>query len=144
MNEPAEDCSMFDHRIEDRQELAHTGDQCHFREFPSPAQPLIEDLQTGFHLTATNVLMYSAPRTTARPPQVVRRPRKVPLSRFKGATPTNAAIWWRVKLLSSGSSAISVRLRTAHARQTLEQVVPLAPNRRRLDVLAQLLIQRRH
>ena len=35
-------------------------------------------------------------RTEARPPQIERLPRKRPLSRLKGATPTNAAISWRL------------------------------------------------
>lgn len=49
--------------------------------------------------------MYNVERTWARPPQTVRLPRSVPLSRWKGATPTKAAIWRRWSVPSSGSSA---------------------------------------
>ena len=37
--------------------------------------------------------MKRALRTTGLPPAMVRRPRRVPLSRLKGATPVSAAIW---------------------------------------------------
>ena len=45
----------------------------------------------------------------ARPPQMARRPRMVPLSRLSGATPTSAATWRRSMVPSSFSSASSVR-----------------------------------
>ena len=51
-------------------------------------------------------------RTCARPPQIVRRPREVPLSPLRGVTPTNAAICWRVRGLNSGSSRSTVRAHT--------------------------------
>ena len=47
--------------------------------------------------------MYNTVRTCARPPQIVRRPRKVPLSQLSGATPTNAAICWRLRVPNSGT-----------------------------------------
>ena len=47
-------------------------------------------------------------RTRARPPQIVRLPRSLPLSRLKGATPTRAAIARRFSRPSSGSWASSV------------------------------------
>jgi len=34
---------MFQHRIENRQQLAHAGGECHFLPFPCLLQPLIED-----------------------------------------------------------------------------------------------------
>lgn len=40
---------------------------------------------------ADSVAIYISDLTAARPPQMRRRPLKVPLSRLKGATPTNAA-----------------------------------------------------
>jgi hypothetical protein len=42
---------------------------------------------TGFRRVATSVPMYRTARTGARPPQI-RLPRRVPLSRARGATPT--------------------------------------------------------
>src|SRR2546426_8983447 len=52
--------------------------------------------------------MYNTVRTCARPPQMVRRPRRVPLSQFSGATPTKAAICCRVSVPNSGSSSRNV------------------------------------
>ena len=43
--------------------------------------------------------MYRTLRTAARPPAIMRRPRKVPLSRLIGATPTRAAISSAVEAL---------------------------------------------
>ena len=37
--------------------------------------------------------MYRAVRTDARPPQTIRLPRSVPLSRASGATPTSFCLW---------------------------------------------------
>src|SRR6266446_7533288 len=47
-----------------------------------------------------------------RPPQIVRRPRRVPLSHLRGATPTKAAICCRVSVPNSGSSSSNVRAHT--------------------------------
>ena len=63
--------------------------------------------------------MYSAARTVALPPQQLRLPRRVPLSRLRGATPTKAAICWRVRAPVSGSSAKRVRERTGPTPGTL-------------------------
>ena len=83
----------------------------------------------SLYRTATSVLMYKAARTWARPPHVVRVPRRVPLSRLNGATPTRAAMRWRLKAPNSGRSSTSVRAHTgpmpgtrrysvSHSRQT--------------------------
>jgi len=56
--------------------------------------------------------MYNTVRTCARPPQIVLRPRSVPLSPLSGATPTKAAICWRVRAPHSGSSNNNVRAHT--------------------------------
>ena len=56
---------------------------------------------TGLWRLATNAPMYRTARTRARPPQTVRFPRRVPLSRLKGATPTKAAICRRSRVLQS-------------------------------------------
>jgi hypothetical protein len=47
-------------------------------------------------------------RTLARPPQIMRFPRSVPLSRASGATPASAAICLWVSVPSSGNSPSSV------------------------------------
>ncbi len=42
---------------------------------------------TGLQRVAVSVAMDNVPRTAVRPPQISRRPRFVPLSRFKGSDP---------------------------------------------------------
>ena len=66
---------------------------------------------TGLWRLATNAPMYKAARTRARPPQTVRLPLRVPLSRLKGATPTRAAICRRSSVPSSGVVADHLWLR---------------------------------
>jgi hypothetical protein len=68
---------------------------------------------------AHTVAMYRVALTPERPPQVVRTPRKVPESRFMGATPTRAARLLRSRLPSSGSSASKVTERTGPTPGTL-------------------------
>ena len=75
--------------------------------------------RTGLCLIPTGTAMYSAARTRARPPQTIRLPRRVPPSRFSGATPTSAAIWWRDSWPSSGRFASRVRAVTRHAAQPI-------------------------
>ncbi len=62
----------------------------------------VEDGQQ--RLIAAYVPMYNAARTRARPPQTVRRPRRVPLSRLRGATSTRLEICLRPTVSSSGRS----------------------------------------
>jgi hypothetical protein len=57
--------------------------------------------------------------TTARPPKIMRRPHRLPLSLFNGATPTKAAICLCVSVPNSGSSPRSVRLTTGPMPGTL-------------------------
>src|SRR3954451_605075 len=52
---------------------------------------------------AATAAMYRQARNAARPAQIVRRPRILPLSRLNGATPTRAATCRRVREPSSGS-----------------------------------------
>ena len=59
----------------------------------------------GLKRLAVSAPMYRAARTRARPPQTVRLPRRVPLSRLKGATPTRAAICRRSSVPNSGRQA---------------------------------------
>ena len=54
--------------------------------------------------------MYSADLTSALPPHTERLPRILPLSWFKGATPTSLLISRRLSRPSSGSAAISTAL----------------------------------
>ena len=56
-------------------------------------------------------------------PRMVRWPRRVPLSRFKGATPPHAAMRWRLKVPNSGRSSLSVRARTGPMPGTLRDSV---------------------
>src|SRR5215217_3454488 len=68
----------------------------------------------GLKRVATKAPMYGACLTLSLPPHTVRRPRRVPESRFKGATPTKAASCLGVSSPppSSGNSAISVLAKT--------------------------------
>jgi hypothetical protein len=61
---------------------------------------------------AESVAIYRQVRTLARPPQIARLPRSCPLSQLKGATPTNAAIFLRLRVPNSGNSAMRVTART--------------------------------
>ena len=83
---------MFEHRIQDHQQFPHAGRQGDLLGLASRTETLIER-------TATTAAMYNVARIWARPPQTVRFPRHVPLSRFSGATPTNAAICLPVNVL---------------------------------------------
>src|SRR5262249_39893861 len=74
---------------------------------------------SGLRRLATNAAMYKTARTGARPPQMVRLPAHVPLSRFNGATPTRAAISWRLSRPSSGRSASRVVATTGPTPGTL-------------------------
>ena len=51
-------------------------------------------------------------RPCARPPQIVRRPRRGPLAPLRGATPTKAALCWRVRVPHAGRSRSNVRAHT--------------------------------
>ena len=77
---------------------------------------------------AVRQAMSSGARTSTRPPWTRRLPRKPPLSRFMGATPARAAIWWRSTVPSSGSSTISVRATTSPMPGTLLSRSCLAQN----------------
>jgi hypothetical protein len=57
---------------------------------------------------AVTVAIYSTFRTSARPPQIMRRPRCWPLSRANGATPVSAAIARRLSVPNSGNRATKV------------------------------------
>ncbi len=88
---------------------------------------------TGLNRVATKVAMYKALRTEALPPQMVRWPFRVPLSRGKGARPTRAEICLRPMVPSSGSSASRVRpltgptLGVEHSKSWFYFQVPFSP-----------------
>jgi hypothetical protein len=63
----------------------------------------------GLYRAADNAALYRALRTPARHPPTDRRPRRVPLSRATGASPTRAVTCLPGRVPSSGSSASSVR-----------------------------------
>src|SRR5258706_1483054 len=96
---------------------------------------------TGLKRVATKAAMNKALRTEARPPQMVRRPLRVPLSRGKGATPTRADICLRPRVPSSGSSASIVRLLTGPMLGGgAENFLVLFPQRVFLDETVEVLI----
>ncbi len=80
--------------------------------FPAATSRVEKARITTLRRAATSAPMSSPARPGARPPQTRRRPHKVPLSRANGATPTRAAICWRVRRPSSGRWATRVRLTT--------------------------------
>ena len=60
-----------------------------FGTFPAATSRSYSARITGLCRRAARAPMYSGPRTSARPPQVVRAPRRAPLSRASGATPAD-------------------------------------------------------
>ena len=96
----------------------------------------------GLKWLATNAPMYRAARTRARPPQTVRLPRSVPLSRLKGATPTRAAISRRSNVPSSGRWARTGEGETfPDSGNTAQQVILLSPYGTLTESLTQALVQ---
>ena len=70
--------------------------------FPCKAETFIKFFDCWIERMAQVALIYKTERIAARPPQIIRFPRNKPLSRFKGATPTSAAISLRFRVPSSG------------------------------------------
>ena len=93
---------------------------------------------TGLHRLATNAPMYRTARTRARPPQTVRLPRRVPLSRLKGATPTRAAVQ-RAQLRQVGQEGERELL--SNAGDGAQEVVLLPPHWTLAQSLPQPLVQ---
>ena len=79
-----------------------------FPGFPVALRREAKALMSGLQRMAVMVAMYKTARTSARPPQMKRLPRNVPLSRANGASPTSAAICRRSNAPSSGHLASSV------------------------------------
>jgi hypothetical protein len=89
-------------------------------------------VQQTFAEHLESVAMERAARTGARPPHTRRRPRRGPLSRASGATPTSAAIGVRVRVPSSWRSASPGRLRTGPTPGVVRSRVAVARQRGRL------------
>src|SRR5262245_58768112 len=75
-----------------------------FAALPRARSCAYNPLRIGWYPTATSVLIDQVARTWVRPPQTVQVPRKVPRSRCKDATPTRAAMRWRLKGPNAGRS----------------------------------------
>ena len=95
-----------DHVVEDQQEFGHAGDQDHLPRLAGPYQAIVEG--PGHRVEArglqgTHIEHLPNPGPSA---QTERRPRKAPLSRFKGATPIREAHCLR---FSPDSNAIKGR-----------------------------------
>jgi hypothetical protein len=58
--------AMVQHRVENRQQLAHTGGECHLRGFPNRPQALIERLEDGIVAARASALWGLATAATAR------------------------------------------------------------------------------
>lgn len=89
---------------------------------------------------AVTVAMYRAERTGARPPQIRRLPRRVPLSQLNGHTPTKALMPWRFSVPSSGRLAIRVRVLTGPMPGTLFKRSSFSRHTALADALAQLAV----
>src|SRR6266481_7394070 len=97
---------------------------------------------TGLERTAATTAIYRTRRTWARPPQIQRLPRKLPLSRLKGASPTSAAICLRLSAPSSGKCASRVVESTFPTPGTEpEQLVALAPDRGLADQTGEFVVE---
>jgi hypothetical protein len=83
------------HGTENKQELAHTGRERGLGVLTVGAQPQIKVLTAGLLRAPATVAIYRTRRTWARPPQIQRLPRMLPLSRLKDARPASAAICLR-------------------------------------------------
>lgn len=101
----------------------HFGRQCQ-HVLPKPAFQMSEH---GVEEAGRRAL-YKTWRTAARPPQIERLPRCLPLSHASGATPTSLAIARRSSVPQFGHLREHGRARcVAHARNALQQLVLDAP-----------------
>ena len=91
----------FEDGLEDGEELAHAGGDGELGGLAAGDEAGLEGADGGLRRMAVRVGMYRALRTLARPPRTMRRPRKVPLSRLTGATPTRLAILRRSRVPGS-------------------------------------------
>ncbi len=94
--------AMFEDGVKNDEKFAHTSDQGHLFRFTGRQQLLVEVADDRVVTAAHQRCHIERARTRERPPQTVRWPLRVPLSRLKGATPTRAAICRRSSVPNSG------------------------------------------
>ena len=112
--------SVSDDGVEDGQQFPHHRGERDPLGLPGFEQTLIEAPQDWVVLAChKRCHVERGTDVGARPPQTVRLPLSVPLSRLNGATPTRAAIFLRSRVPSSGSSAMRVRAVTSPMPGTL-------------------------
>lgn len=112
---------MFHHGIEDGQQLAHTGDQSHFRDLPSGAQALSKGLEDRMVTYRHEGTPRQGCADLGAPTPDRASPTQGSTARCKGARPTNAARCWRLKIPSSGRSSTSVLAHTGPIPGTLRK-----------------------
>jgi hypothetical protein len=128
--------SVPEHGIQDREELPHSADDGHCAGTARGHEAVKE--RPGSLGCAATVAMYRLRRTCPRPPTIIRRPRKAPLSRATGASPARAAMRRRSRWPGSGKSALRAhevagptpgteRSRADRARHILERLAAVAP-----------------
>src|SRR5215472_4105672 len=134
---------MFEHRIENREQLPHAGDERHFRGFSGGAEPLIEGPE------------YRIAPHGNHGAHVEGGPDHSPAAPGGAPAPQGSTIAIQGGSADQGSDLVEgqgSRLRQlgnqraaqdrSHARHTLQQVVPFSPDRGRLNVVSQLLLDR--
>src|SRR5439155_21230778 len=101
--------AMTQDGIEDAEQLVHTGDERHFLGLAGRAQALVEGTDDRV-VPGRDQGGHVQDRAHPRPaPQTMRRPRNVPLSQLRGATPTSAVMALWPSRPSSGRSAKRVQ-----------------------------------
>ena len=83
-----------------------------FFPFPAARRRSYKACICGLERVATRGPLANTVRTCARPPQIMRRPRQVPLAPWRGATPTHAALWCRWRAPHAGRARRTVRAHT--------------------------------
>jgi len=110
---------MFEHRIENRQELMHTRDQGDLGGLAGTPQPGVKGANHRIPLGGDQRRHRQDPTDRGPAAPAGAAAPRVPLSRLSGATPTNAANGLGASVPSSGSSARRVRLITGPMPGTL-------------------------
>ena len=98
---------------------------------------------TGLWRLAVSAPMYRAPRTRARPPQTVRLPRRVPLSRVEGSHTNQGSdltTVQRAQLRQVCQESQRAKL-FSHAGNSAQEILFLSPHRTLVQSLPQFLIQ---
>src|SRR4051812_30518109 len=97
----------LDHLVQHDEQLAHAGGHGDLVQLAPRHQSLEVEAEALAALPRVEGGHERQARTSARPPPILRWPRKRPESRFSGARPASLAISWRLSSPSSGSSATS-------------------------------------